>query len=35
MKAQKLFLGNICTMDEVKPFAKAMTVVDGEEVFKA
>lgn len=29
MKAQKLFLGNICTMDEVKPFAKAMTVVDG------
>lgn len=29
MKAQKLFLGNICTMDEVKPFAKALTVVDG------
>ena len=29
MKAQKLFLGNFCTMDEVKPFAKAMTVVDG------
>lgn len=29
MKAQKLFLGNICTMDEVKPFAKAMTIIDG------
>lgn len=29
MTAQKLFLGNICTMDEVKPFAKALTVVDG------
>ena len=29
MKAQKLYLGNICTMDEVKPFAEAITVVDG------
>ena len=26
-KAEKLYLGNITTMDDIKPFAKAMTVV--------
>lgn len=29
MKAQKLILGNVITMDSVKPFAKAITLVDG------
>ena len=29
MKAEKIILGNIVTLDEVKPFAKALTVADG------
>lgn len=29
MKAQKLVLGNITTLDDNKPLAKAMTIVDG------
>ena len=29
MKAEKLILGNFITMDEVKPFAKAVTVCNG------
>ena len=28
-KAQQLYLGNICTMNESQPFAEAVTVVDG------
>ena len=35
---QTIFLGNIITMDEKRPFAKAnivATIVDGEEVYKA
>ena len=26
-KAEKLYLGNFTTMDDIKPFAKALTVV--------
>lgn len=29
MKADKLILGNIITMDDIKPFAKAVTIVNG------
>ena len=35
---QTIILGNIITMDEKRPFAKAnivATIVDGEEVYKA
>lgn len=28
-KAQQLYLGNICTMNEEQPYAEAVTVVDG------
>ncbi len=28
-KAQQLYLGNICTMNESQPYAEAVTVVDG------
>ena len=27
-KAEKLFIGNITTMDDIKPFAEAMTILD-------
>lgn len=29
MKAEKIIFGNFITLDEIKPFAKAMTIVDG------
>lgn len=35
MKADKIYLGNIITMDDKKPYAELVyTIVDGEIVYK-